>query len=699
MAGFSAAVRLQDSNMQLKGKNPMQRMDLIRACLQSVYRSEKWLFVALALVVGVCAILFSKADAASVAASCTFAGFLLASVIFRGKPPVFYVLTGLALFVYAAALQLDVWYAELFIAYPLLLMYALLMPNPLYMLVAALAVGLHLYTVTDDSEPFARIAHLVFFSFIALANILLASYIKHLEQERNEYRHLSGIDSLTGLASLQQTLQFGQRLLDDGRTVRVLLIDLNFFKQINDTYGHMIGNRVIMLVADYLREMIRDVNGIAGRLGGDEFVVIVEDAPRFENMRQKLLDELNGKSFIPDDGLPPVSLSFSVGVAVSSTEETVHIEELLHGADLNMYEYKLQHKLPAYLGKTADLIEHNPAPICTFDRKGKLLAINPAVSGLLGYSAQELTRRQFVALIHPQDRLKALTSFQEAMEGNSVHLELRLIHKEGYTVEVDVTNIPIIADLQIVGIYGVAKDVTDRKKSEELLRNSDRLAVMGQLAAGLAHEIRNPLTALKGFIQLLQSSPKENKSYYPIMLTELDRINLILNEFLLLSKPRPTLFGDTDIRVVIRHVVTLLDTQAILSKVRIVIVEKEDLPVIRCDENQMKQVFVNVLKNAIEAMPDGGEVTVTTLLSEQDVVVRVQDEGDGISDELISRIGQPFFTTKDKGTGLGLMVCNNIMENHGGRLTIRSVPGKGTTVEVELPIREGAAQEDRLVRV
>jgi len=685
--------------MQLKGKNPMQRMDLIRACLQSVYRSERWLFVTLALVVGVCAILFSKDDAVSVAASCTFAGLLLASVIIRGKPPVFYVLSGLALFVYAAAMQLDVWYAELFIAYPLLLLYALLLPNPLYMLVAALAVGLHLYTVTDNSEPIARIAHLVFFSFIALANILLASYIKHLEQERNEYRHLSGIDSLTGLASLQQTLQFGQRLLDDGRTVRVLLIDLNFFKQINDTYGHMIGNRVIMLVADYLREMIRDVNGIAGRLGGDEFVVIVEDAPRFENMRQKLLDELNGKSFVPDDGLPPVSLSFSVGAAVSSTEETVHIEELLHGADLNMYEYKLQHKLPAYLGKTADLIEHNPAPICTFDRKGKLLAINPAVSGLLGYSAQEMTRRQFVALIHPQDRLKALTSFQEAMEGNSVHLELRLIHKEGYTVEVDVTNIPIIADLQIVGIYGVAKDVTDRKKSEELLRNSDRLAVMGQLAAGLAHEIRNPLTALKGFIQLLQSSPKENKSYYPIMLTELDRINLILNEFLLLSKPRPTLFGDTDIRVVIRHVVTLLDTQAILSKVRIVIVEKEDLPVIRCDENQMKQVFVNVLKNAIEAMPDGGEVTVTTLLSEQGVVVRVQDEGDGISDELISRIGQPFFTTKDKGTGLGLMVCNNIMENHGGRLTIRSVPGKGTTVEVELPIREEAAQEDRLVRV
>lgn len=695
MAGFFAA----NSNMQLKGKNPMQRLYLLRACLKSVYRSERWMFVALALFVGMCAILFTVDDAASLVASFVFAALLLVAVILRGKQTVFYVLSGLAMFVYAAAVQLDVWYAELFIAYPLLLMYALLLPNPLYMLVAALAVGLHLYFITDDSDTIARITHLAVFSLIALANVLLASYIKHLEKERNEYRHLSGIDSLTGLASLQQTLQFGQRLLDDGRTVRVLLIDLNFFKQINDTYGHMIGNRVIMLVADFLRDMIRDVNGIAGRLGGDEFVVIVEDAPHFENMRQKLLDELNGKSFIPDDGLPPVSLSFSVGVAVSSSEETVHIEELLHGADLNMYEYKLQHKLPAYLGKTADLIEHNPAPICTFDRKGKLLAVNPAVSGLLGYSAQEMTRRQFIALIHPQDRLKALTSFQEAMEGNSVHLELRLIHKEGYTVEVDVTNIPIIADLQIVGIYGVAKDVSDRKKSEELLRNSDRLAVMGQLAAGLAHEIRNPLTALKGFIQLLQSSSKENKSYYPIMLTELDRINLILNEFLLLSKPRSTLFGDTDIRVVIRHVVTLLDTQAILSKVRIVIVEKEDLPILRCDENQMKQVFVNVLKNAIEAMPEGGELTVTTLLSEQGVVVRVQDEGEGISDELISRIGQPFFTTKDKGTGLGLMVCNTIMENHGGRLTIRSVPGKGTTVEVELPVQTGAPIEDRLVRV
>lgn len=663
----------------------MYSLRSFRSLRTAAYRKKDMLLATLVLLVGASVLVDAIPDWTKMAASVLFALLLLAAVFWSKRRKAAYGLSSLALLTYVTIAQPSHLFAALVTAYPLLLFYAFLLPNPLYTLATALVVGLHIYAYADFSQNNEWMTHLFFISLNAIAYTLLAFYTRRLEKERNEFRHLSMIDSLTGLASLQQTMRFGQQLIDDGKPVRVLLIDLNFFKQINDTYGHMVGNRVILFVADYLRQLVRPVNGIAGRLGGDEFVVVIEDEPRFADLRQQLLDELNGQSFEPADGLSPVSLSFSVGVAASKPDSSAKIEDLLHKADLNMYEFKLHHRLPAFHGKTAALIEHNPDPICTFDRKGKLISVNPAAARLLGCSAEEMTRRPFAALIHPQDRTEALNSFLETMKGKSARLELKMVHKEGHTVTVEVTNIPIIADHQIVGMYAVAQDITDRRKAEELLRNSDRLAVTGQLAAGLAHEIRNPLTALKGFVQLLQSSRQENKAYYPIMLTELERINFIVNEFLLLSRPLPANFQATDIRTVIDHVVMLLETQAILNKVRLVAENIENMPPVRCDENQMKQVLINVLKNAIESMPDGGEVLIRAETSHDSLTVRIADQGEGIPDEWISRIGQPFFTTKEKGTGLGLMVCRNIMEAHGGKLSIASRAGEGTTVAIELP--------------
>lgn len=656
----------------------------LRAFRLIARRKKDALLASLVAFVGSCSIAVTAPEMDKLIASIAFTAFLMAAVVLRKKRIASYGLSFSALLVYITAIQPESVFISLVIVYPLLLLFALLLPNPWTSIVAALAIGLHQMIFTDYPNNYSMV-HLYLIIMNALAYTALAFYARRLEKERNEYRHMSMIDSMTGLASLQQTLLCGQRLLEEGRNVRVLLIDLNFFKQINDSHGHMIGNKVIVHVADHLREYIRGDNGVAGRLGGDEFVLVVEDKPRYADLRERLLRELNGAQLKPSSVAAPIVLSFSVGEAVSGNRPNVHIEDLLHEADLNMYEYKLHHKLPAFNGKTADLIEHNPDPICTFDRKGKLLAVNPAVCSLLGMTPEQLTGRPFTALIHPQDHQKAKAHFLETMNGNPNQFELTFVHSEGHTIIVRVTNIPVIADHHIVGIYSIAKDVTEQRKSEELLRNSDRLAVMGQLAAGLAHEIRNPLTALKGFIQLLQSSVSDNKAYYPIMLTELERINLILNEFLLLSKPRPASFRETDIRVVVSHVVTLLDTQAILNKVRIIAEDEEDIPLLMCDENQMKQVFLNILKNGIEAMPNGGELKVRISMSGRCATIAVEDQGGGIPEHVIPRLGQPFFTTKEKGTGLGLMICHKIMENHGGRLSVRNT-GLGASVEIELPL-------------
>jgi two-component system sporulation sensor kinase A len=239
-------------------------------------------------------------------------------------------------------------------------------------------------------------------------------------------------------------------------------------------------------------------------------------------------------------------------------------------------------------------------------------------------------------------------------------------------------------------LSGTLIDITERKMSEQWLIRSEKLSVVGQLAAGVAHEIRNPLTALKGFTQLLHQNSDENRKYYEIMLAELERINYIVGEFMVLSKPHNRQeLKEQDINRILTSIIPILDSQAILHNVIIRIEYEQNLPRVRCDENQIKQVLVNLMKNAIEAMPGGGTVTVRYGIdaAKRELMVYIEDDGVGIPPDLLDRLGEPFLTTKDKGTGLGLMVCYKIIEAHEGMLSISSKHGQGTVVKIVLPAR------------
>src|SRR5690606_19175079 len=156
--------------------------------------------------------------------------------------------------------------------------------------------------------------------------------------------------------------------------------------------------------------------------------------------------------------------------------------------------------------------------------------------------------------------------------------------------------------------------LTERKKSQEMLVKSEKLSVIGQLAAGVAHEIRNPLTVLKGFTQLLQREFGSKYTYMTTMLSELDRINDIVNEFMTLSKPQFVQFNSNYIYSILNSVISILETQAILVNVHIKLSYANQIPLIHCDENQLKQVFINVIKNSIEAMPFGGGIDIVVEL-------------------------------------------------------------------------------------
>jgi two-component system, sporulation sensor kinase E len=334
------------------------------------------------------------------------------------------------------------------------------------------------------------------------------------------------------------------------------------------------------------------------------------------------------------------------------------------------------------------LYENNPDAICTFDLNGHFISVNPATERITGYPADELLNQSIMQVIQTSDDMNNWKEhFRKSLQGETQSYEISLIHKNGYPVILEVINVPIIINEEIAGVYTISKDITEEKRAEELLIKSEKLSIVGQLAAGVAHEIRNPLTSLKGFVQLLSGRITQYDHFFDIMLSELDRINFIVSEFLVIAKPQVVHFQPKNPGEILLQTIALLNSQALMNNVEIAYKLSNDLPLIRCDENQIKQVFINVLNNSIDAMPDGGAIIVKSEIKDNgDLTLTFIDHGVGISEDRIPRLGEPFYTTKEKGTGLGLMVSYKIIENHQGSMSIRSKLDQGTTVEITLPV-------------
>ncbi|MGE7051812.1 ATP-binding protein, partial [Paenibacillus glucanolyticus] len=269
------------------------------------------------------------------------------------------------------------------------------------------------------------------------------------------------------------------------------------------------------------------------------------------------------------------------------------------------------------------------------------------------------------------------------------------LRKDGSTIEVSIsTSLVRDENGEVTSMISVSRDVTERNRIEELLRRSEKLNTVGQLAAGVAHEIRNPLTTLRGFLQLQQQTHKTNPDHIDLMLSELDRINLIVSEFLILAKPQAIHFQERDVRIIMGDVISFLDSQAHLYGIEFKLTFAVEPTFVHCEENQLKQVFINLLKNAIEAMPEGGNVWIDLKRPNAELVqIDIRDEGQGIPEELMPHLGEPFITNKETGTGLGLMVSQRIIQGHRGTMEIESEVGIGTKVSIVLPAVQRTAIE------
>lgn len=227
------------------------------------------------------------------------------------------------------------------------------------------------------------------------------------------------------------------------------------------------------------------------------------------------------------------------------------------------------------------------------------------------------------------------------------------------------------------GAYIIFKDITNLRSLETQVQRSDRLAMIGQIAAGAAHEIRNPLTAIRGFLQMFRKTMIEHnmnkeKEYTDIMLGELDRINHLVGEFLLLSKPKQMSTGWIGIDSVLRDIMPVIASEALLHNVTVNWDDQMELPRVLADAEMLKQVFLNLCKNGIEAMSEGGVLTVRgSVLQGKSprLVIEIEDTGPGIPPQLVHKIFDPFVTTKQNGTGLGLSVCQRILHDFGGTIS------------------------------
>ena len=354
-----------------------------------------------------------------------------------------------------------------------------------------------------------------------------------------------------------------------------------------------------------------------------------------------------------------------------------------------------------------DIVENIPSGIVTMDLRGRIVSFNRTAQGIIGLMAEEIKDRSWRET--PFREVKQLEEFffnpTPAFGRLSQEIEFR--RKDGHSIPIGINLTPLkSSEGVLVGLVGIFQDLRERKQIEARLRQADRLAAVGQLAAGLAHEIRNPLAAISGSIQLMTEEGVGRPQLLDIILRETDRLKLVTGQFLDFAKPKQVTQKQCDLVALAEEAICLLEKACDgPSAVTFSLQREAEQVMVAADPDQMKQVLWNLGLNAIQAMPRGGQLTFairphvpdngagsTGLTTGGWAAIELTDTGAGISPGELDRIFEPFYTTKPRGTGLGLAIVRRIIDHLGGRIEVVSRQGDGATFRVVL---RRAASEGR----
>jgi two-component system sensor histidine kinase AtoS len=328
------------------------------------------------------------------------------------------------------------------------------------------------------------------------------------------------------------------------------------------------------------------------------------------------------------------------------------------------------------------------------DRVGKILQANPAAAAMHGYSIDELLSMDIRDLLAPDALLGYSMRAEKILAGQWVRSEINHRKKDGTIFPVEIE-----AGVFDVGmkryILAVDRDVSERKLAEEALQRAQQIRIAGELATGLAHEIKNPLAGIKLTIQMLleeQCLSTEDRVVVKKVIDEIKRIELLIKGLLNFARPPQPQLANTDVNAVLETVISLvLHGQASLRDgIQIVKHLEEDLPPAFADPMQLHQIFMNLMLNAVDAMPEGGTITLRTAFNREldTVQIDISDTGAGFDKGVENQLFKPFFTTKAKGTGLGLAITKRLVEDHGGSIHLENNVDRGALVRINLPAVE-----------
>ena len=336
--------------------------------------------------------------------------------------------------------------------------------------------------------------------------------------------------------------------------------------------------------------------------------------------------------------------------------------------------------------------------ILTMDLNGNVTSWNPAAEQITSYSYEKIKSNWQDVF---GNSIKELFDHTDSLKERSFRFDGQVVKKDGTITILGMTASLLKDDANTArGIILTFQDITKIVEMEDQMRRQERLATVGSLAAGIAHEIRNPLAALSGSIQVLQgelSLKDDNKRLMDIVVRETDRLNTIITEFLEYARPASALTAKIELLAVMDETIALLKNSKNFQ--RNVVIKREIDPQIalKGDPQRLRQVFWNLLINACQAMPEGGALTITAASYSHGedganmCQITISDTGEGILDKDLRKIFDPFFTTKTGGTGLGLAIAYRIIDDHEGTITVDSRPGKGTQFKIRLPMIEDFA--------
>ncbi|WP_407310228.1 ATP-binding protein [Desulfosporosinus sp. SB140] len=344
------------------------------------------------------------------------------------------------------------------------------------------------------------------------------------------------------------------------------------------------------------------------------------------------------------------------------------------------------------------LLESSPNGIITVDRTGKIILFNPAASVLTGipqekalgtkYSDPELElpiRHLIATTLANQEPVFAKEEILLRSNGNSMAVAVSTSRMHDFHEE-------------LIGVLAIMIDLREKRLLEAQVLRANRLAGLGELAAGIAHEIRNPLTAVKGYSQVLEDElevddPK--REYTGVIVKEVNRLDKIVQGLLAFARPSASHFELTNLNEVIEETLGLVGKSSFKHQI-LLKREYADNVQAEVDREQFKQILLNLLLNASQAMSGQGTIKIITREEEPNVSVSILDSGLGIPVETLDKLFDPFFTTRENGTGLGLAIAHQLMELHGGTIEVRSEINVGTEFKLILPMKQGGVLDDSI---